>query len=98
MGQHYIGDVNLFNPAPSDPLPLVDIPVLSQPDNTSPSLLMQIDDEDLTTRSKKKLEAFLKQEFLDYETLTSLRPNTAENPTCLLLRRCILLPDQTVPI
>jgi hypothetical protein len=33
------------------------------------SLLMQIDDEDLTARSKKRLEAFLNQEFLDYETL-----------------------------
>jgi DEAD/DEAH box helicase/Helicase conserved C-terminal domain len=71
MGQHYIGHVYLFNPAPSDPLPFVDIPVLSQPDDASPSLLMQIDDEDLTLRSKKRLEAFLRQEFLDYETLRS---------------------------
>ena len=69
MGQHCIGRLHLFNPAPSDPLPLVDIPLLSQPDNTSRSLLIQIDNEALTTRSKKKLEAFLKQEFLDYETL-----------------------------
>ena len=27
MGQHYIGHVYLFNPAPTDPLPFVDIPV-----------------------------------------------------------------------
>ena len=69
MGQHYIGHVYLFNPAPSDPLPLVDIPVLSLPNNASPKLLMQIDDEDLTTCSEEKGEAFLKQKFLDYETL-----------------------------
>ncbi len=77
MGQHYIGHVYLFNPAPSDPLPFVDIPALSQPDSSSLSLLMQIDDKDLTLRSKKRLEAFLNQEFLDYETL---RKNVGIDP------------------
>ena len=33
MGQHYIGHVYLFDTPPSDPLPLVDIPVFSEPDN-----------------------------------------------------------------
>jgi hypothetical protein len=69
MGKHYIGHVYLFNPAPSDPLPFVDIPILSQPEDVQPSLLLQIDDEDLTDRSRRKLEAFLDQEFLDYDTL-----------------------------
>jgi hypothetical protein len=69
MGQHFIGHVYLFNPAPSDLLPFVDIPVFSQPADAQPSLLMQIDQEDLTDRSKKKLQAYLDQDFLDYETL-----------------------------
>lgn len=69
MGKHYIGHVYLFNPAPTDPLPFVDIPVFSQPEDALPSLLMQIDDEDLSARSKKRLEAFLEQKVLDYETL-----------------------------
>jgi hypothetical protein len=69
MGVHYIGHVYLFHPAPSDPLPFVDIPVFSQPESTNPSLLLQIDSEDLTARSKKKLEPFVTQEFLDYQTL-----------------------------
>jgi hypothetical protein len=77
MGQHYIGHVYLFNPAPSDPLPFVDIPILSQPEDTLPSLLLQIDEKDLTSRSKKKLEAFLNQEYLDYETL---KKNTGIDP------------------
>src|SRR5260370_11642325 len=38
---------------------------------------MQIDDEDLTSRSKKRLEAFLNQEFPDYETL---RKNVGIDP------------------
>jgi len=69
MAKHYIGHVYLFNPAPSDPLLFVDIPAFSQPDDALTSLLMQMDDEDLTSRSKKRLQGFLNQEFLDYETL-----------------------------
>jgi DEAD/DEAH box helicase/Helicase conserved C-terminal domain len=69
MGKHFIGHVYLFHQPPSDPLPFVDIPAFSQPDNAEPSLLIQIDREDLTTRSKRTLEPFVSQEFLDYETL-----------------------------
>lgn len=69
MGQHYIGHVYLFNPAPTDPLPFVDIPVFSQPEDAQASLLLQIDQEDLTTRSRNRLQGYLKQEFLNYETL-----------------------------
>lgn len=69
MGQHFIGHVYLFHAAPADPLPFVDIPVLSQPEDTKPSLLLQIDRADLSARSKKKLEPFLRQEILSYETL-----------------------------
>jgi hypothetical protein len=69
MGKHYIGHVFLFHPPPSDPLPFVDIPAFSQPQNTEPSLLIQIDREDLTAGSKKRLEPFMSQEFLSYETL-----------------------------
>jgi len=69
MGKHFIGHVYLFYPPPTDPLPFVDIPILSQPDDAQTSLLLQIDDEDLTANSKKKLESFFTEEFLDYETL-----------------------------
>jgi len=69
MGQHYIGHVYLFNPAPTDSLPFVDIPAFSQPVDANTGLLLQIDPEDLSTRSKNRLRGYLKQEFLDYETL-----------------------------
>jgi hypothetical protein len=77
MGKHFIGHVYLFYPPPTDPLPFVDIPILSQPDDAQTSLLLQIDDEDLTARSKKKLESFFTEEFLDYETL---RKNVGIDP------------------
>ncbi|PYX12460.1 MAG: helicase [Acidobacteria bacterium] len=77
MGKHYIGHVYLFNPAPSDSLPFVDIPVLSQSDSALTSLLLQIEENDLTPRSKKRIEAFRNQEWLDYATL---RENIAVDP------------------
>jgi hypothetical protein len=69
MGQHYIGHVYLFNPAPTDPLPFVDIPAFSQPDDVLASLLLQLDQEDLSSKSKARLRGYLSEEFLDYETL-----------------------------
>jgi hypothetical protein len=69
MGQHYIGHVHLFNPAPTDPLPFVDIPAFSQPADAQASLLLQIDQDDLSSSSKNRLRGYLKQESLDYETL-----------------------------
>jgi len=69
MGQHYIGHVYLFQAAPTDPLPLVDIPVFSQPEDLDSGLLLHIDEEDLTPRSKARLQGYLRQEFLDYATL-----------------------------
>jgi len=77
MGQHYIGHVYLFNPAPTDPLPFVDNPAFSQPDDALASLLLQIDDEDLSNRSRSRLKGYLSQEFLDYETL---RANSGVDP------------------
>jgi hypothetical protein len=69
MGQHYIGHVYLFDTPPSDPLPLVDIPAFSGPDNLDSGLLMQMDEEDLSSSLKQRLHGFLRQEFLDFDTL-----------------------------
>jgi hypothetical protein len=69
MGQHYIGHVYLFDRPPSDPLPFVDIPAFSQPDDLDTGLLMQMDEEDLSPKSKARLQGFLRQEFLDFATL-----------------------------
>lgn len=82
MGQHFIGHVYLFNPAPSDPLPFIDIPIISQPEDAQASMLLQIDDEDLTDRSRKRLESFLDQEFLDADTL---RQNVGIDPAAQIM-------------
>jgi hypothetical protein len=69
MGQHYIGHVYLFDVPPSDPLPLVDIPVFSGPENLDSGLLMQMDENDLSSSLKQRLQGFLRQEYLDFATL-----------------------------
>jgi hypothetical protein len=69
MGQHFIGHVYLFHEPPSEELPLVDVPAFSQSEDTPESLLMQIDEEDLTPRSKERLKPLTEQETVDYEVL-----------------------------
>jgi hypothetical protein len=69
MWEHFIGHVYLFHPEPEEELPLVDIPIFAQSDETPESLLMQIDQEDLTNDSRARLDRFLSQSVVDYETL-----------------------------
>jgi len=69
MGQHFIGNVYLFHEPPETELPLVDVPAFSQSEETPESLLMQIDEVDLTKRSKERLKVFSEQQALDYATL-----------------------------
>lgn len=69
MREHFVGHVYLFHPEPEQELPMVDMPVFTQPDDTPESLLIQIDEEDLKPESRQRLSRFLSQEVLDYETL-----------------------------
>jgi len=71
MRQHFVGHVYLFHPEPEQELPLVDMPVFTQPDDAPESLLMQIDDDDLTDGSRERLSGFFSQDVLDYATLKS---------------------------
>lgn len=69
MFEHFIGRVYLFHPEPHATLPMVDVPVLSQPESTSTTLLMQVDDEDLTERSRERISPLLEQGDLSVETM-----------------------------
>lgn len=71
MRQHFVGHVYLFHPEPEQELPLVEMPVFTQPDDAPESLLMQIDDDDLTDGSRERLSGFFSQDVLDYATLKS---------------------------
>lgn len=69
MFEHFIGNVYLFHEPPLAELPLVDFPILSQPDDAPESMLLQVDNEDLSPRSKKRLEEVQNQLFLSIEVL-----------------------------
>jgi hypothetical protein len=69
MGHYFIGNVYLFHPPPQDDLPFIDAPIFSQSEEADPELLLQVDSEDLTDESKRKLSPFIGQTILDYATL-----------------------------
>lgn len=69
MFKHFIGRVYLFNPEPNDALPDIDIPILSQPDDTPVGLLLTMDEKDLTTKSRGRVQPYLDQDMLPVDVL-----------------------------
>jgi hypothetical protein len=77
MFQHFIGRVFVLDPPPEYQLDIVDIPVFTQGEETPLGLLMQVDDEDLTERSRERLRGVIGQGELP---LTLLRENAHIDP------------------
>ena len=77
MFQHFIGRVFVLDPPPEYQLDIVDIPVFTQGDDTPLGLLMQVDDEDLSDRSKERLRGFAAQDVLP---IALLRQNAHIDP------------------
>lgn len=69
MFHHFSGDVWLFSKPPETPLPEVDIPILSQPDEAPLSLLQHLEEADRSELSRERLESYGDQEYLSEETL-----------------------------
>lgn len=69
MIHHFIGKVYVFHQPPQEELPFVDFPVYTQDQNTPESLLIQIDDEDLTKASKDRLTEVYEQNILPIEII-----------------------------
>ena len=73
-----LGMVYLFNNPPQEELPLVDIPIFSQDEsNTTDSLLIQLDKDDMTIESWKRVQKYHNQSILSIDTL---RGNSGINP------------------
>jgi hypothetical protein len=77
MFQHFVGHVYLFNDPPAEELPLVDIPVFTQPEDAPESLLIQLDERDLTPRSRERLSDIERQQVLP---LNIIRENRGIDP------------------
>jgi hypothetical protein len=69
MFKHFVGNAYLFHEPPNQELPFVDVPVLTQGEDTPTSLLMQIEEPDLTTRSRDRLEPYLHNPAISANTL-----------------------------
>jgi len=56
MFKHFVGRVFRFDDEPEQELPFVDFPLHTQDENTSESLLIQIDPDDLNKTSKQRID------------------------------------------
>jgi len=71
MFEHFVGHVYAFNYDSQALLPFVDIPSFTQPEGTPDSLLIQIEDKDLSEHSIEKLRYLHAQDYLPIEILKS---------------------------
>lgn len=69
MFEHFVGRVYLFHEPPQEELPFVDIPLLTQAESAPESLLIQLDQQDLSRNSRERVKAYENQNLLDFETL-----------------------------
>lgn len=77
MFQHFIGRVYLFADPPDPELPFVDFPFLTQGESAPDSLLVQIDDDDLSSHADSRMDEIRDQEFLSLEVI---RRNAGVDP------------------
>lgn len=69
MFQHFVGRVYLFDPPPEAELPFVDIPMYTQNDSASDSLLVQMEQSDLSERARNKIAPIFEQSILDVDVI-----------------------------
>jgi hypothetical protein len=77
MGQHLIGNVYVFHEPPTDELPFLDIPAVTQSPDAPESLLLQLDEVELTAGSRSRLQPIFNQ---DHLSVSTLRENPAVDP------------------
>jgi hypothetical protein len=77
MFRHFVGHVYVLHPAPDPELPIVDIPSITQGPGVPESLLIQLDQRDLSERSIEQLRYLHAQDYLPMEVL---RLNTGIDP------------------
>lgn len=69
MFKHFIGNVYLLAPPPTEQLPFVDIPIYSQGPDAPESLLVNMDENDLTQQSRNRIKSITDQSYLDLKTI-----------------------------
>jgi hypothetical protein len=69
MFKHFVGNVYLLQPPPEAELPLVDLPIFSQSDTVSDSLLLNIDISDLKESAFAKVQSIYENGVLSIDTI-----------------------------
>lgn len=69
MFQHFVGRVFLFEEPPQEQLPFVDFPLFTQAPATPDTLLIQLEQDDLTQRSKERVKKYAEQTVLPIDVL-----------------------------
>lgn len=70
MFKYFIGKVYLFNDPPQESLPLIEMPLFTQnSQNTTESLIIQLDKDDMTDDSWKRVEKYYSEDFLSLEII-----------------------------
>lgn len=78
MFEHFIGNVYIFGAKPQVELPYIDVPVITQSDNASDSLLLHLGD-DINEDNKNRIKKFHDQNILPISLLLKhqgINPNT----------------------
>lgn len=78
MFEHFIGHVYLFAQPPEEELPFVDFPLFSQNERVPDSLIIQIDEGDLTEKARDRTEKWVDQNVLP---ISIIRQNATIDPS-----------------
>ncbi|UIY55599.1 DEAD/DEAH box helicase [Burkholderia cepacia] len=69
MREHFIGHVYLYHEPPQAELPFIDIPIVTQSEDASDALLIQVDPDELNQASTKKVAKYFDDPLLPLEIL-----------------------------
>lgn len=95
MLKHFVGKIFLFHPEPEGRLPDIDFPVLTQSEAAPSSLLLSIEDEERTSRTRERLRSITEQKVLSQETLR-LNQGVEPESQIALAQRILEVPMSTL--
>jgi len=81
MFKHFIGHVYLYHEPPQPELPLIDIPIVTQSEEASDALLIQLEPDELTRSSSERVGRYYNDPLL---SLDVLRENSGIDPSAQL--------------
>ena len=77
MFEHFVGHVYLFDEPPTEELPFVDFPLFTQKPDAPDSLLVQMEEEDLSQPSRDRMREYYEERVLP---ISVLRDNSSIDP------------------